>query len=285
MNSIGISTWVWIAPLTTDAFVRLGPHIASLGFDSVEVPIEGLADLDYPRVRAIADQAGLAITTCGAFGPDRDLISDDPSVRDQAKQYVRHCVDAAVVLGAPAVVGPMYSAVGRTWRTSDDERRAFEDLLVQTWTELARYAGDRGVVLGIEPLNRFETSVINLAEQVMTLVERVDHPSCGVLLDTFHMNIEERSIGDAIRRVGSRLVQLHACENDRGAAGSGHVPWDDVVGACRDIGFAGPLVIESFTDKVVSIARAAAIWRPLAESPDALAREGLAFLRSRFGAA
>jgi D-psicose/D-tagatose/L-ribulose 3-epimerase len=284
MNSIGISTWVWTSPLTTDEFGRLAPHIASLGFDSVEVPIESTTDLDYSRLRAAADEAGLTITACGAFGPDRDLIHGDPAVRANAKDYVRHSIEAAQVMGSKTLVGPMYSAVGRTWRTTPDERKAFEDVLVTTLKELAQHAGDHGVVLGVEPLNRFETSVINLTEQMMSIVERVDHPACGGMLDTFHMNIEERSIGDAIRRVGSRLVQLHACENDRGAPGSGHMPWDEIVQACRDIRFTGPVVIESFTDKVVSIARAAAIWRPLAESPDALARDGGAFLRSRFGA-
>ncbi len=282
MNPIGISTWVWTSPLSTDEFATLAPHIASLGFDHVDLPIESTTDLDYLRVGAIAKAAGLSVTTCGAFGPDRDLISDDPAVRANAAAYVRHAVDAAVQMGSTIVVGPMYCAVGRTWKATDDERRAFETLLVSSLQDLCRYAGDRGVVFGIEPLNRFETSVINLAEQVMAIVERVGHPSCGVMLDTFHMNIEERSIGDAIRRVGSSLVQLHACENDRGAAGTGHMPWDEVATACRDIGFTGPVVIESFTDKVKTIARAAAIWRPLAASPDALATEGLAFLRTKF---
>ena len=99
------------------------------------------------------------------------------------------------------------------------------------------------------------------------------------MLDTFHMNIEERSLGDAIRAVGKRLRHLHLCENDRGAPGTGHVPWAEVAGACRDIGFDGPFVIESFTAKVKSIARAAAIWRPLADSQDELAESGLRFLR------
>ena len=89
--------------------------------------------------------------------------------------------------------------------------------------ELATYAGDRGVVLCVEPLNRFETSFLNLASQAIELVDRVDSPGCGMLLDTFHMNIEERSIGDAIRAAGKRLKHLHACENDRGAPGTGHI--------------------------------------------------------------
>jgi D-psicose/D-tagatose/L-ribulose 3-epimerase len=138
------------------------------------------------------------------------------------------------------------------------------------------------VWLGVEPLNRFETSFINLASQAIEVADRVDHPACGVMLDTFHMNIEERSIGDAIRAAGKRMRQLHACENDRGAPGSGHVPWAEVAKACRDIGFNGPFVIESFTNKVKSIAKAAAIWRKFADSQDALAEHGLGYLRTLF---
>jgi D-psicose/D-tagatose/L-ribulose 3-epimerase len=156
-------------------------------------------------------------------------------------------------------------------------------LLVEQLSQLAGYAGDHGVALGLEPLNRFETSFINLAEQVVEVVDRVDHPACGVMLDTFHMNIEEKSLGDAIRRVGPRLKHVHTCENDRGIPGSGNVAWDEVAAALRDIEYDGPAVIESFTDKVESIARAAAIWRTLAPSQDALAREGLAFLQEKLG--
>ena len=124
----------------------------------------------------------------------------------------------------------------------------------------------------IEPLNRFETSFINLASQVIELVDRVDHPACQAMLDTFHMNIEEKSLGDAIRAVGPRLRHFHACENDRGTPGTGNVTWDDVAQGLKDVNYNGPVIIESFTDKVKSIDRAAAIalagcggasWLPL----------------------
>ena len=173
-------------------------------------------------------------------------------------------------------------AVGRTWQATDDERKRDTDLLVRQLTELSTYAADRGVALAVEPLNRFETSFLNLSSQAIEVVDRVDHPACGILLDTFHMNIEERSIGEAIRAAGKRMRQLHTCENDRGAPGSGHVPWREVAEACRDIGFKGPFVIESFTNKVKTIARAAAIWRNFADSQDALAEGGLRYLRELF---
>jgi D-psicose/D-tagatose/L-ribulose 3-epimerase len=282
MAQIGVNAWVWSSPVNTAEFGRLAPIVAGMGFDLIEVGIESTTDLDYGRAAEIAKANGLAVSVCAAMGPDRDLIHTDEHIRSNGMAYVRHCIDAAKTLGAPNVIGPLYSAVGRTWQQTADERQRDVDLLVRQLGELAKYAGDRGVWLGVEPLNRFETSFINLASQAIEVVDRVDHPACGILLDTFHMNIEERSIGDAIRAAGKRMRHLHACENDRGAPGSGHVPWDEVAQACRDIGFTGPFVIESFTSEIKSIARAAAIWRTFADSQDALARNGLGHLRQLF---
>lgn len=282
MAQIGVNAWVWSSPITTEELGRLAPMVKQMGFDLIEVGIESTTDLDYGRGAEIVRSNGLAMSVCAAMGPDRDLIHPDEGIRANGMDYVRHCIDAAQTLGAANVVGPLYSAVGRTWQQTADERRKDVDLLVRQLKDLAAYAGDRGVTLCVEPLNRFETSFMNLASQAIEVVDRVDHDACGILLDTFHMNIEERSVGDAIRAAGRRMRHLHTCENDRGAPGSGHVPWDEVVQACADIGYTGPLVIESFTSKVKSIARAAAIWRPFAASQDALAADGLRFLRQRF---
>jgi D-psicose/D-tagatose/L-ribulose 3-epimerase len=193
--------------------------------------------------------------------------------------YVKAGIKATHDLGATNFVGPFYSAVGRTWQMTDDERARDTDLLVKNLSELAKYAADYGVILCVEPLNRFETSFINLASQDIEVIDRVSHPNCQIMLDTFHMNIEEKSSGDAIRAVGKRLKHIHTCENDRGAPGSGQVAWKEVAKALKDIGYDGAVVIESFTPQVKSIARAAAIWRPLAPSSDALATDGLKFLR------
>lgn len=276
----GVNTWVWTAPLTIPDLKTLAPHIKEGGFDWIELPVESVDDYDPVEAGAILRDCGLNASVVAAMGPDRDLIHEDKAIQENGMAYLRQCLDIAKTVGASNLVGPLYSAVGRTWQSTADERARDLDLLISHLQPLSEYAADCGVILGVEPLNRFETSFINLASQVIEVVDRVDRPACKVMLDTFHMNIEERSLGDAIRAVGSRMCQLHSCENDRGAPGSGHVPWDEVARALKDIGFDGPVVIESFTPKVKSIARAAAIWRTLADSPDALAFNGLAFLKN-----
>lgn len=280
---IGVNTWVWSSPLTDDDLRGLIPHVAQAGFDLIELPLEDPALFDHQLAARLTREAGLAVSTTTAMGPDRDLIHPDRQIRENGMAYVREAIRAAQAVGAQNLVGPTYATVGRTWSQTPGERARDLDLLVLNLHQLAEYAGDHGIVLGIEPLNRFETSFLNLADQAIELIDRVDHPACKIMLDTFHMNIEEESPAAAIRRTGkNRLCHVHASESHRGTPGTGTVPWAKVAQALRDINYAGPVVIESFTAKVKSIARAAAIWRPLAPSQDALAFDGLAFLRALF---
>ena len=144
---------------------------------------------------------------------------------------------------------------------------------------LAAYAGDHGVRLAMEALNRFETDLINVVEQGLAMVEAIGSPHVGLHLDTFHMHLEERNSGEAIRQAGERLYHFHACENDRGVPGRGQVRWPAVAAALGDVGYDGFVVIESFTPTVTSIARAVCIWRDVAPDQDTIAREGLGFLR------
>jgi D-psicose/D-tagatose/L-ribulose 3-epimerase len=265
--------------MTTEGLAQLMPQVAEMGYDLVEVAIEDFDGFDYARTADVIRDHNLDVSVVAAMGPDRDLIHPEEKIRENGVAYVRHCIEATQAVGATNLAGPLYSAVGRVWQATPDERERDMELLVGQLRELAHYAADHGVVMCVEPLNRFETSFINLASQVVEVVDRVDHPACQAMLDTFHMNIEEKSLGDAIRTVGPRLRHFHSCENDRGAPGTGHVPWSEVAAALRDINYDGPVVIESFSDQVESIAKAAAIWRPLAPSQDALAGDGLAFLK------
>jgi D-psicose/D-tagatose/L-ribulose 3-epimerase len=275
----GISTWVWASPLTTATLSALVPKVAHMGFDLIELPIESPYEFDYEQARTLTRAHGLAVSICAVIGSDRDLLHPDAAVRQNGAAYIRHCIDTAQRLGAANVIGPLYAAVGRVWQTTPEERERDLEILVGMLRPLAEYAGQCGVTLCIEPLNRFETSFVNIAAQAVEIADRVNHPACQIMLDTFHMNIEERSLGDAVRLVGPRLRHLHACENDRSAPGSGHMPWDDLARALKETQYSGPVVIESFTSEVKTIARAAAIWRPVAASQDDLAQQGLKFLR------
>ncbi len=276
----GVNTWVWTAPLTTDELTKIAPMVAKMGFDHIEIPFEDPSNIDLGKCKEIIEKAGIkSISIAAVFSPDRDLIHPDPKIRANAFAYMKEAIDAVAFVGGRNLVGPMFASVGRFWQQTADERETDLKLLVGILKELAAYAEQKNVYLGLEPLNRFETSFINTAEQAVEVIDRVGNSHLGIMLDTFHMNIEENSMGDAIRLVGHRLVQVHSNENNRGTPGAGHIPWQEVAKGLKDIHFDGVLVIESFTNKVKSIAKAAAIWRPLAASQDALAADGLAFLK------
>jgi D-psicose/D-tagatose/L-ribulose 3-epimerase len=173
------------------------------------------------------------------MGPDRDLIHSDKAIRDDGMAYVKHCIDAAATLGATNVVGPLYSAVGRTWQMTDDERARDTDLLVKQLSGLAEYAGNKGVVLCVEPLNRFETSFINLASQAIGVVDRVNHPACKIMLDTFHMNIEEPDILRSIQTCGERIFHFHVADSNRWYPGAGHLDFAAMLSALQVTGYRG----------------------------------------------
>jgi D-psicose/D-tagatose/L-ribulose 3-epimerase len=278
MIKYGINTFLWTSPFTTKDLPLLDKAKA-MGFDLVEIPIEGEQDTDYAKAAEAYKRTGLDCSVCAIMGATRDPAHEDESIQRNGVTYLKHCIDAVVQMGGKKIGGPIYAAVGRTWQASDEQRKRELERCAKNLKQVARYAEDKGVILGMEPLNRFETSFINITEQAVELVKMVDSPAIQIMLDTFHMNIEEKSFSNAIEIAGPYLMHVHANENDRGIPGSGHVPWNEVATALKKIHYDGAMVIESFSTTVKEIARAAAIWRPPAPSPDMLATDGKAFLK------
>ena len=278
----GASTFIWVSPFSNTT-LDLVDRIRAFGFDLIEICIEDPDTIDPSAIRARAKSVDLGVTVCGAFGPDRDLSSEDASVRKAGMAYLRRCIDLAKDLGSPFVSGPMYAAVGNTRLLPDDARRAQWSRSVAGLKEAASYAAERSIKLAIEPLNQFETDLVNTVDQGIKMVDDVAAENVGLLLDTFHMNIEEKDIPAAIGRAAGRIVEFHACSNDRGTPGEDHLPWKAIAEALRGARYEGPIVIEAFTPEVREIARAVSIWRPLAKSQDALAKDGLSNLRAAFG--
>lgn len=275
---IGVNSWVWSSPFTNQS-LHLLTKAKEMGFDAFTVAVEDPSLFDPDKVENALKETGMRPYVSGAFGPTRDLTHEDARFRRESLDYICATLKLCEKWGAKIMVGPMYSAVGKRRFIHPDQRKREWDLAVKGLRIAGQMAGDHGVVLGIEPLNRFETDLINTALQVKRLVGEVGHSSVRVHLDTFHMNIEEKSIYEAVKIIGRDLVYLDASESDRGTPGSGNVSWEELIEGLREIVYEGDCIIESFTPECQFIASAAAIWRPLAPSQDALARDGLSFLR------
>lgn len=278
----GASTFIWVSPFSNGT-LDLIDKVAGMGFDFIEICIEDPASIDTKRIVERLRSANIRALVCGAFGPDRDVSSDDPAIREGGKRYIGQCVDIAATLGAPMVAGPMYSATGKVALVSPEKRRQQWAWASENLREAADYAASKGIRLAIEPLNRFETDLVNTVEQGVDLVSRIGRDNVGLLLDTFHMNIEEHSVPDALRRAGKHVFHFHACANDRGIPGRDHLPWAEIKLALADIGYGGPWVIEAFNPEIREIARAVSLWRPLADNQDDIGRVGLAFLKTVVG--
>lgn len=275
-RAIGVNTWVWASPLDDEALARLAPSIRAWGFDTIELPVEDLGDWDPARAAELIGELGLDATVVLVMGPGRELVGAPGRVVADTQEYLRGVVDAAVAVGSPVIAGPAYASVGRTWRIEDRAAACRE--LREHLAPVADYAAERGVTIAVEPLNRYETSLINTVDQALEALDGL--AGTALALDVYHMNIEETDLPAAIERAAGCIGHVQVSANDRGAPGRDHIDWRSVLEALDRAGYTGPMVIESFTAHNAAIATAASIWRPLAPTQDAIAVDGLAYLRS-----
>lgn len=280
----GATTWLWVSPLTTAAAEDLIPRIARLGFGAVELPLEDPALVDPRAVRQLAADHNLRVSVCGAFGPGRDLTNPDPKVRQATLDYISQCLDFAVVVGAPMFCGPLYAEVGKRRQLPEAERRAEWSLAVDGIRSASEAAASRQLKIAIEPLNRFETDLVNTTADAVRMAKDVAHPAVGVMIDSFHMTIEEDDLEAAVRAAGDRLLHVQVSENQRGIPGTGLTDWSSLRRGLAAIGYHGLVVIESFTPENRDLAGAVCIWNRRAPDQDTFARKGLAFLQNNLTA-
>ncbi|PWU12685.1 MAG: xylose isomerase [Verrucomicrobia bacterium] len=278
----GINTFLFTSPFTNKS-TRLFPQFKAWGFETIEIPIEDPSHIDPARVKGELDRHGLVCgTVCACMGPDRDLRGNAKQQRTSLAYMVK-VLDQMVALDCPSLVGPVYSAVGRADAVPAPEYRQQWKTVVKHLKTLCKEAEARGKQICLEPLNRFETDFINTCDQALKMVQDVGSSALKLHLDTFHMNIEEKNQGAAIRKAGKLLGHVHACGSGRGTPGYDHIDWKPIAEALSEIGYKGDVVIESFTTDVKVIARAAAIWRRIEPTRDEIAVKGLRFLKENLG--
>lgn len=278
----GVSSYVWASPFS-DSTLHLLKKAADMGFDLFEICVEDPGTIHPETIGPALKEAGIAPLVCGSFGPRRDISAEDEAVRREGVAYIKTCVDISAALGCSLVSGPMYSATGKARLLSPVQREAQWSFAADNLRECAGYAEAKGVRLAVETLNRFETDFLNTVDQGMDFLSRVGKNNVGLLLDTFHMNIEEVDIPRALEKAADRIFNFHACSNTRGTPGEDHLDWFGIKAALSKVNYSGPVVIESFTTDITEIAKAVSLWRPLAESQDQLAQNGLRFLKKTFG--
>jgi D-psicose/D-tagatose/L-ribulose 3-epimerase len=276
MTTFGAHAFVWSAEWDEEGAERALRGAAARGLDFVEIPLLKAVD-SFPleHTRELLAETGLEATT--SLGLPRELhMPFDP---DGALEYLKGAIDLTERLGSTTLTGALYTHLGTLTRKPPTAEEI--EICGRTLKQVAKIAAERGLRLGIEGINRYETYMNNTAEQVDDLLDRIDEPNVFAHLDTYHMNIEERGFREPIERLGDRLGYIHLSESDRGTPGAGNVHWDDVFAGLQAIGYDGYLAMESFVAVNEDIIGATAIWRDIVGDPDTLIRDGLAFLQGK----
>jgi D-psicose/D-tagatose/L-ribulose 3-epimerase len=281
---IGVISMSYARPFTAAHFSRFA-RMRRAGMEFVELLVPEPDELDPVAAATAAREAGLFVALAARVNMQRDLASADTRSHGAGVSYLRRCVDVAVAMGATIVGGPLYGAplvfAARAPAPIEEaEREARVDRVVRGLREAGAHAAAHGVVLAVEPLNRFETDFCNTARQAVDLVRRVDNPGVGIMLDTFHMNMEEDDLPLAIRQAAAHLVHFQANENHRGFLGTGHIDWPSICRTLADVNYAGPITLEPFrrTDDRLSVPLAQ--WRPPSHAEDGDLAHSAAFLRA-----
>ncbi len=279
--NFGASTWLWESPFSTDS-IALFPKIKALGFDLVEIPVEDPSLIDGNTVKKALADNGLKVSICGAFGPTKDFTSDDIDLHENCFRYIEECFKLCELFEVDFLAGPMYSAVGKARMVSDEQRKVEWERAVSNLYKVCEMGKDYGQFIALEPLNRFESDLVNTADDVLRLVNDINHSNAKILLDGFHMTIEEKNIKDAIHTVKDKLIHVQVSENHRGVCGTGLTPWRDFSEGLSEIGYEGSIVIESFTPEIKELAGAVCIWKKHEGGQDDFASKGLKFIKETF---
>lgn len=268
---LGIHAYEWCSTWSNDT-LNIIDKVKSLDLDFIEIPLMRLDLFDPLAVKHRLDS--LEVTTSTVLLTDSvDITSFEEVNRKNGVQYLKDCVKASAQAGAKTFSGVIYSKYLKEAKCMPSEQEW--EFSAASLKEVAKYAADFGVSIGLEPVTRYESYLLNTSEQAVKLTEMIDEQNVFVHLDSYHMNVEEKHFYSAIKAAGSKLAYFHMCENDRGIVGTGHVDWDGIFRAFKEIGFDGYLGFEGFVDCTDNMSTW--VWRKLAPDGETFVRESIRF--------
>jgi D-psicose/D-tagatose/L-ribulose 3-epimerase len=275
MQGFGIHSSIWTMRWTREAAEHAVAEAVLHGFDFVEVALLDPPMVDAAHSRALFDRAGIA-AVCSLGLPEPAWPSRDP---ESGIAFLKTALDKTAAMGALALSGVVYGGIGE--RSGLPPTEAELSNVARCLDAAARHAKGLGLALGIEPVNRYETHLLNTGWQAAAMIDRVGADNLFIHLDTYHMNIEEKGAANGILAARDHLRYIHLSESDRGVPGKGTCDWDEIFAALAAIGFDGGLAMESFINMPPELAWGLSVWRPVAESTEEVIGEGLPFLRGK----
>lgn len=276
-NSIGIHALVWVGTWDDDAPRRAVEGARSCGYDRVEIPLLDTWSIDTAATRALLAEHALSMTGNLFLTDATDISSEDPAIVAAGEQTLRSAVDTVAAIGGDYLCGTIYSKLGRYAHAPTEQGR---ENCAAVLRRIADHAAASDIQLGLELCNRYETNLLNTAQQALDMLDRIDRPNAYVHLDTYHMNIEETDMATPVLACGDRLGYVHIGESHRGLLGTGNVDFTVFFTALARIGYTGPLTFESFSSAVLApaLTDALCIWRDLWQDSADLARQARQFI-------
>jgi D-psicose/D-tagatose/L-ribulose 3-epimerase len=266
MHKIGIEIFYWISSWADDQIAYF-PKAQQCGFDSVEISfVSGPETIDVPRMRGELERLGLDVFCSTGLSLATDITSPDKAIRDAGIAYLRLCLETAKKIGSPILGGVTYAPWLHIPQTED--LRPYRERSAIALREVAGIAGDLGINIMVEILNRFETFMFNTVSEGLEFLQQIDHPAAKLQLDTYHMNMEEDNLADAIREAGNSIGHFHCAASNRKLPGQGHIDWAAIMSALDDINYQQGIVIETFPNPTVETGRTVNTWRPLVQNYD-----------------
>ena len=273
----GVSAFAWTSSMCSSN-LHLVRKVGDYGFDAFEIPMFDPMLLPVADLRRAFEASVLDCTICAILPPEMNPISPDSGIRRRSRTHLADCVKTAGDLGASVLGGPMFAPIG--YLPQHRPRTDEWNWAIETFQCLGDLLDETEVTLSIEPVNRSETFFIRTASDAKKLCDAVAHARVGVTIDTFHANIEEKSIPVALEALGSHLRHLHLSENDRGLLGSGHINFCEILRAAARLQYDGYLILEGFGFSHDEPHAPGALWADERLSPEELALQGLAYLKA-----
>jgi len=288
MNKVGIYFAYWTKDWDADYLYYLN-KVSNLGFDVLEVATAHL--LEMPRykldeLKEAAQDKGMEITYCVGFPRNKDMASEDTAIRKSGIEYAKRTLETIHYMGGMIFGGINYSSWPGVFDKGITDKRSIVERSINSMRKVIKTAEDYGITYCVEVVNRFEQLLINTAAEGIAFCEEVGSPNIKLLLDVFHMNIEEDSMEDAILTAGDRLGHLHIGETNRKTPGKGRMPWDEIMRALKKINYQGRIVMEPFVMMGGEVGRDIKVWRDLSNGADeaqldADAKAALEFIRKK----
>ncbi|MEM7029954.1 MAG: sugar phosphate isomerase/epimerase family protein [Chloroflexota bacterium] len=278
-RKIGIEIFYWLENWSDDQVATM-QRAKDCGFETVEISLVAGPDIDTAAYRTQLDRLSLDVYCSMGLPEDKDITSADASIRQAGIEYLKRCAETAQRVGSPVLCGLPYVPWLHFPETND--LRPYRDRAAAAMHDVAKAADNLGITVCMEIINRFETYIFNTVADGLDFIKQVDHPAVKLQLDTYHMNMEEDNIAQAIRLAGDKIGHFHCAASNRKMPGKGHINWSEVRQALDAVNYDGGILIETFPNPNSETGRTINAWRPLVEDFDEDAIAALAFLRKVF---